>query len=96
MKHLKKLNESKIDKKKYHQVDGWSPSSIQTHPHQIQFRCNLINGYIDSRDEVFKYLDWANELGINDVGLVSLMPVNDYAASLNFFSNSLPLYLFFG
>lgn len=51
----------------------------QTHPHQIQFRCNLINGLIDSRDEVFKYLDWANDLEINDIGLVSLMPVNDYS-----------------
>lgn len=54
-------------------------SSLQTHPHQIQFRCNLIKGYIDSKEEVFKYLDWANSVEINDIGLVSLMPVNDYS-----------------
>lgn len=47
--------------------------------HKIQFRCNLIKGYIDSKEEVFKYLDWANSIGINDVGLVSLMPVNQYS-----------------
>ena len=52
---------------------------LQTHPHQIQFRCNLIDGYIDSKEEVFKFLDWSNDLGINDVGLVSLMPVNEYS-----------------
>lgn len=53
--------------------------SIQTHPHQIQFRTNLIKGYIDSRDEVFKFLEWANRVDINDVGLVSLMPINEYS-----------------
>lgn len=54
-------------------------SDLQTHKHQIQFRCNLIKGFIDSKDEVFKYLDWANEVGINDIGLVSLMPINEYS-----------------
>jgi hypothetical protein len=54
-------------------------SGIQTHDHQIQFRCNLIQGYIDNKTEVFKYLDWMNSLGINDVGLVSLMPINDFS-----------------
>lgn len=54
-------------------------SELQTHPHQIQFRCNLIKGFIDDKDKVFEYLDWANRCGINDIGLVSLMPVNDYS-----------------
>lgn len=52
---------------------------IQTHEHQIQFRCNLIKGYIDNKEEVFKYLDWSNSVGVNDVGLVSLMPINDFS-----------------
>ena len=56
-----------------------SISEIQTHEHQVQFRCNLIKGFIDSKDEVFKFLDWSNEVGINDIGLVSLMPINDYS-----------------
>lgn len=54
-------------------------AELQTHPHQFQFRCNLIKGFVDSKEEVFKYLNWSNELGVNDVGLVSLMPVNDYS-----------------
>lgn len=54
-------------------------SELQTHPHQVQFRCNLIKNYIDSKEEIFKFLDWTNSVGINDVGLVSLMPINDYS-----------------
>lgn len=54
-------------------------SHLQTHRHQVQFRCNLIKGYIDSKEEVFKFLDWSNEVGINDVGVVSLMPINQYS-----------------
>ncbi len=54
-------------------------AKIQTHEHQIQFRCNLIQGYIDNKEKVFQYLDWMNSLGVNDVGLVSLMPINDFS-----------------
>ena len=52
---------------------------IQTHPHQVQFRCNLIKNYIDTKEEIFKFLDWSNSVGINDIGLVSLMPINEYS-----------------
>jgi len=54
-------------------------ADLQTHPHQIQFRCNLIKNYIDTKEEAFKFLDWSNSVRINDVGLVSLMPINDYS-----------------
>jgi pyruvate-formate lyase-activating enzyme len=54
-------------------------SKLQIHPRQIQFRCNLIKGYIDNKEEVFKFLDWTNNVEINDVGLVSLMPINEYS-----------------
>ena len=56
-----------------------SVTGIQLHPHQIQFRCNLMKDYIDNKEEVFKYLDWSNSLGINDIGLVSLMPINEFS-----------------
>ena len=52
---------------------------LRTHKHQVQFRCNLIKGYIDNKEEIFKYLDWVNDVGINDVGIVSLMPINEYS-----------------
>jgi molybdenum cofactor biosynthesis enzyme MoaA len=45
---------------------------------RIHLSCNLIKGYIDSPDEIKKYLDNAANLGIKDVGFVSLMPVNEY------------------
>lgn len=54
-------------------------ANLQGHPHKFQFRCNLIKGFVDTKEEVFKYLDWANSVDINDVGLVSLMPVNEYS-----------------
>jgi len=53
--------------------------SLSTNPYQLQISCNLIKGYIDSVDEVFNMLEWVNEVEINNVGLVSLMPVNQYS-----------------
>ena len=44
----------------------------------INFACNLIKGQIDSRDEVHKFLDYVIDMGIELVGFVSLMPVNEY------------------
>lgn len=46
---------------------------------QLQLSCNLIKGYIDDKDKIYQYLEWVNSIGINNVGLVSLMPVNKYA-----------------
>lgn len=51
----------------------------QKNPDQIQFRCNLIKGNIDSREEVFEYLKWMNTTDIVNVGLVSLMPINKFS-----------------
>lgn len=44
----------------------------------VQLRCNLIKGYIDSFNEITKYLDTAIDLGVNDCGFVTLMPLNTY------------------
>lgn len=46
---------------------------------QFQIRCNLIKNHIDSKEEVFKFLEWVGKVGINNVGIVSLMPVNDFS-----------------
>ena len=56
-----------------------SYSEMQTHKDQLQFRCNLIKGYINNKEEIFKFLEWSNLIGINNIGLISLMPVNDYS-----------------
>jgi hypothetical protein len=54
-------------------------SKLGTSEHQIQFRCNLIKGYVDNKEKVFNFLNWSNDVGINTIGLVSLMPVNEYS-----------------
>lgn len=46
--------------------------------HKIHLSCNLIKGHVDSADKVIQYLEFAGQLGVNDVGIVSLMDVNDY------------------
>jgi pyruvate-formate lyase-activating enzyme len=46
--------------------------------HLFNLTCNLIKGYIDSKAEIYRYLEHAANLGIDYVGLVSLMPINDY------------------
>jgi molybdenum cofactor biosynthesis enzyme MoaA len=45
----------------------------------IHLSCNIIKGYIDSEEEIQKYLNHAATLGIYDVGFVSLMAVNSYS-----------------
>lgn len=54
-------------------------TKIQVHPLQIQLKCNLISGYIDSTEEIIRYLNWANVVGINECGFSSLMPINTYS-----------------
>ena len=54
-------------------------SKYKINESQFQIRCNLMNGYIDSKVEVFKFLDWVGGVGINNVGIVSLMPVNKFS-----------------
>jgi len=53
-------------------------SKLKTHNHQLQFKCNLIKGFIDSKEEFFKFMDWSNSIGIYDIGFSSLMPINDF------------------
>lgn len=47
-------------------------------PYQLNGRCNLIKGYIDSTEEIKNYLDWCGLVGMRWIGLVTLMPLNDY------------------
>lgn len=46
--------------------------------HKLHLSCNLIKGHIDNSDKIIQYLEFASQLGINDVGIVSLMNVNEY------------------
>lgn len=44
----------------------------------LHLSCNLVKGYIDSNEEILKYLEASSNMSVYDVGLVSLMEVNDY------------------
>lgn len=45
---------------------------------KMNITCNLVKGYIDSKKEILKYLEYVSQLGIKSMGLVSLMPINDF------------------
>jgi pyruvate-formate lyase-activating enzyme len=48
---------------------------------KLNVSCNLIRGYVDSKDEVKKMLDFTMSLGIFRIGFVSLLKVNEYCIS---------------
>ena len=52
---------------------------------KLHLSCNLIKGYIDNQEKIIDYLEFASYIGVNDVGIVGLMPVNDFCKS-NFIS----------
>jgi molybdenum cofactor biosynthesis enzyme MoaA len=45
----------------------------------LHLSCNLIKGYIDSREKVFKFLEFVASTGIYSTGFVDLMEANEYA-----------------
>ena len=45
---------------------------------KLHLSCNLIKGYIDNDKEIKNYLEKSAEIGVEDVGFVSLMPINNY------------------
>ena len=46
---------------------------------KLHLSCNLIKGYVDSDEKIKEYLEVCSQIGVEDVGFVSLMPVNEYA-----------------
>ena len=46
--------------------------------HKLHLSCNLIKGYVDSKENILKYLEFVSTLGVNDVGIVSLMNINEF------------------
>ena len=51
---------------------------VQFPKSKLHLSCNLIKGYIDSEDQIYRYLEKYGNLGVYDVGFVGLMKVNDY------------------
>lgn len=53
-------------------------NKIAKNPNVLQLRCNLIKGYIDSYEEITKYMENAINIECHDCGFVTLAPNNDY------------------
>jgi len=45
----------------------------------LHLSCNLQKDYINSKEEIYKYIDFAADINCDDVGFVSLMKINDYS-----------------
>lgn len=45
---------------------------------KLHVSCNLIKGYIDSVDEIFKFVSEMSKVGVRDFGFVGLMKVNGF------------------
>ena len=45
---------------------------------KVHFSCNLIKHRIDTMEEVRNYLEWASSIGVEDVGFVTLMDINEF------------------
>lgn len=45
---------------------------------KVNASCNLIKGYVDSRIEAHRMMDFCIDKGFTRLGFVGLMPVNDY------------------
>ena len=45
---------------------------------KLHVSCNLMKGYIDNTEELQLYLDTLGSVGVQDVGLVGLMTINDF------------------
>lgn len=44
----------------------------------LNLSCNLIHGYIDNEEEIFRYLEDSSEMNVEWVGFVSLIEINEY------------------
>jgi molybdenum cofactor biosynthesis enzyme MoaA len=49
------------------------------HKEKLHLSCNLIKGQIDSTEKCQTYINVFGDLGVTDIGFVSLMEVNDHA-----------------
>lgn len=49
---------------------------LREHNVNVRFNCNLIKGEIDSRDSIYKYIEFARNMGANDIRLAELRGAN--------------------
>jgi MoaA/NifB/PqqE/SkfB family radical SAM enzyme len=53
---------------------------LKQFPHKeiLHLSCNLMKDYIGNEEEIYKYLEFADSVGCDDVGFVTLMKINNY------------------
>lgn len=77
------LSRHHYDDKINNEILGFNAPSLEqikdfANKNILHLSCNLIKGYIDNETEVIKYLETAAQVGVLDVGFVSLMKVNNF------------------
>ena len=75
--HAEDHKNAEIFKTKF--VPSWSDINSYKHKEKLHLSCNLIKGYVDSKDECYEHIIFYGGIGITDIGFVSLMGVNQYA-----------------
>lgn len=93
------LSRHEIDDKKNQEIFGSqlvpSANDIKNFKdkQKIHLSCNLIKGHIDCSEKVIEYLEFASKLDIIDIGMVSLMDINDYCKNnfIDFENIKLPI-----
>jgi organic radical activating enzyme len=59
---------------------GGVKQQLPTNVEGVHLTCNLVKGYIDSKEECRKFIEEMGKRGFTDIGFVSLMNVNGYCS----------------
>jgi len=60
-------------------INSTNIKRLQKDKGNVHLSCNIIKGYIDTKQKILNYLEYASSLGVYDVGFVGIMNVNEYA-----------------
>jgi molybdenum cofactor biosynthesis enzyme MoaA len=89
LNELSKMNINSIALSRHHYDDEINQSIFHTkvptteeirniRKNNVHLSCNLCKDYVGTKDEVLNYLEWCSKCGVQDVGFVGLMNVNDF------------------
>ena len=93
-------NRHHYDDKKNNEILGFNALSTEeikelqkdiTDPNFLQLSCNLIKGYIDNDNDIKKYMEFANNINVHQIGFVTLMDINKYSKD-NYVNNDMSIF----
>lgn len=73
------INDQIFGFKTAHQTDIQNLNNKLQNKKLLRLNCLLIKDYIDQKEEIKKYLEFASKVNIFRVGFVGLMPINEYS-----------------